>query len=68
MSVGYRSVHSDGFRDTVRRPFRLVDIEVEQDPSAGLILKRADRSVELVYFVLLHAPELIRFVSARGAR
>jgi len=56
--VGYRLVHSDGFGDTVHPPFRLAYIEVEQDPSAGLILKRADRTVELVHLVMSHTPSL----------
>jgi hypothetical protein len=67
MSVSYRSVHSDGFGDTVHRPFGLVYIEVEQDPSAGLILKRADRAVELLYFVLSHIPELTVSYQREGA-
>ena len=53
--------------DTVHSPFRLVHIEVEQDTSTCLILKRADRTVELAYLVLMHIPSLSGSQAGRGS-
>jgi hypothetical protein len=52
------SVHAGGFRSVVNRPFGLVQIEVEQDPASGPILKRADRTVDLACLVLAHSASL----------
>jgi hypothetical protein len=58
MSMRDRSVHAGGFGSIVNCPFGLVHVEVEQDPPTGPILKRADRTVDLTYFVLAHSASL----------
>ena len=58
MSMRDRSVHAGGFGSVINRPFGLVHIEVEQDPPTGPILERADRTVDLAYFVLTHSASL----------
>ncbi len=63
MCMRDRSVHTGGFGSIVDCPFGLVHIKVEQDPPAGPILKRADRSVDLAYLILAHSASL----SAHGS-
>ena len=58
MSMRDRSVDAGGFSGVVNRPFGLEDIEVEQDPPAGPILKRADRTVDLICFARVHSASL----------
>jgi hypothetical protein len=63
MSMRNRSVHAGGFGGIVDRPFGLVYVKVEQDSPTGGILKRADRTVDLAYLVLVHAARLSADVS-----
>jgi hypothetical protein len=58
MSMRNGSVHAGGFGRIIDRPFGLVYVKVEQDLPAGGILKRADRTVDLAYLVLVHAARL----------
>jgi hypothetical protein len=68
MSMGDRSVHAGGFGNNVNCPFALVDIKVEQDPPTSRILKRADRTVDLVYLVLAHSASLSAHVRGETDR
>jgi hypothetical protein len=58
VSMGDRAVHAGSFGRIIDRPFGLVHIEVEQDPPAGPILKRADRTVDLACLILAHSASL----------
>jgi hypothetical protein len=58
MSMGDRSVHAGSFGSIVNCPFGLVHIKVEQYSPTSPILERADRTVDLAYFVLTHSPSL----------
>jgi hypothetical protein len=66
MSMRDRSVHAGGFGGIVNCPFGLVNIEVEQDPPPGSILKRADRTVDLAYLVLAHSASLSAHVGGEN--
>jgi hypothetical protein len=68
VSVCDRSVHAGGFGSIVNRPLGLVHMKVEQDPPTGLILKRADRAVDLAYLVLAHCASLSAEVGGETCR
>jgi hypothetical protein len=52
------SVHAHGLGDLGRRPFGLVDVEVEEDPTSRRILQRGDGSVDLGERFITHAGSL----------
>jgi len=58
MSMRNRSVHAGRFGGIIDRPFGLVYVKVEQDLPTGGILKRADRTIDRAYIVLVHAARL----------
>ena len=68
MSMRDRSMHAGGFGSIVDCPLGLVHIEVEQDPPAGPILKRADRAVDLACLVLTHSASLSAHVGREADR
>jgi hypothetical protein len=68
MSMRDSSVHAGGFGSIVNCPFGLVHIKVEQDPPTGSILKRADRTVDLIYLVLAHSASLSAHVGGETDR
>lgn len=68
MSMRDSSVHASGFGSIVNCPFGLVHIKVEQDPPPGPILKRANRTVDLAYFVLAHSASLSAHVRGETDR
>ncbi len=68
VSMRDRSVHAGGLGSIVNCPFRLMHIKVEQDPPTGPILKRADRTVDLAYFVLAHSASLSAHVGGEADR
>jgi hypothetical protein len=59
MCMRDRSVNTGSTGSIVNSPFGLVHVKVEQYPSTSPILKRADRTVDLAYFVLAHSDQLI---------
>jgi hypothetical protein len=52
------SVDAHGLGDLGRRPFSLVYVEVEQDPTSRRILQRGDGSVDLGEWFITHAGSL----------
>ena len=52
------SVDAHGLGDLGRRPFSLVDVEVEEDPTSRRILQRGDGSVDLGEWFITHARSL----------
>ena len=68
MSMGDCSVYAGGLGSIVNRPFGLVHIKVEQDPPAGPILKRTDRTVDFTYILLAHSASLSAHVGGETGR
>jgi len=66
MSMRDCSVDAGGFGSIVYCPFALVHIEVKQDPATSRILKRADRTVDLAYLVLIHSASLSAHVGCEN--
>ena len=56
MSDGFVDAH--GLGDLGRRPFSLVYVEVEEDPTSRRILQRGDGSVDLGEWFITHAGSL----------
>jgi hypothetical protein len=56
MSDGFVDAH--GLGDLGRRPFGLVYVEVEEDPTSRRILQRGDGSVDLGEWFITHAGSL----------
>jgi hypothetical protein len=52
------SVDAHGLGDLGRRPFGLVDVEVEKDPTSRGILQRGDGSVDLGEWFITHPGSL----------
>jgi hypothetical protein len=52
------SVDAHGLGDLGRRPFGLVYVEVEEDPTSRRILQRGDGSVDLGEWFITHAGSL----------
>jgi hypothetical protein len=52
------SVHAHRLGDLGRRPFGLVDVEVEKDPTSRRILQRGDGSVDLGEWFITHEGSL----------
>jgi hypothetical protein len=58
MCMSDGSVDAHGLGDLGRRPFSLVDVEVEEDPTSRWILQRGDGSVDLGEWFITHAGSL----------
>jgi hypothetical protein len=56
--MGDGSVHAHRLGDLGRRPFGLVDVEVEEDPTSRRILQRGDGSVDLGEWFITHEGSL----------
>ena len=52
------SVDAHGLGDLDRRPFGLVDVEIEEDPTSRRILQRGNGSVELGEWFITHSGSL----------
>lgn len=65
VSVGDSAVHTGGPGHVVNGPLGLVHVEVQQDPTTGPILERADRAIDLAYPLLTHPASLSRDVNRK---
>jgi hypothetical protein len=62
------SVDAHGLGDLGRRPFGLVHVEVQEDPTSRRILQRGDGSVDLGEWFITHAGSLSAGNAGGGAR